>query len=279
MSDELERLRADLEVLERYAKSQPAMKYECNNVRSKIARLEAEQADSWRKHKELMGIWRNRTSGGGMSVEKMAVELADHLTAERDRLAKENSESRFALRCLLSVMGPPYTTEAAEIAVKNAERVLGIEGEPVDVSMEKPNDDPYSELREALNDWNGALDNGKTIGKKACNAAAQLEALIEANERLAARVAELEAEIKAEDDADIADAEKALAEMVQMNQCMGLYETAGNPMVKTDDPILDPARVLATAGEVLKDYHVSNFLKVKSNFTKPYRLEGGKNGN
>lgn len=44
------------------------------------------------------------------------------------------------------------------------------------------------------------------------------------NDRLAKRVAELEAEIKAEDDADIADAEKALAEMVRANQDMGLYE-------------------------------------------------------
>jgi len=76
--------------------------------------------------------------------------------------------------------------------------------------------DPWREAKKDLAYIVKALD-WKSVGY-------YVDHLTAENDRLAKRVAELEAEIKAEDGADIADAEKALAEMVRANQDMGLYE-------------------------------------------------------
>lgn len=91
--------------------------------------------------------------------------------------------------------------------------------------------DPWRDLREILSEWNGALDNGKAIGEKACNAAAQLETLLETNDHL---TAELDAK------------DKRIAGLEAKN---AIWVKA----LKGFDPDeLDPARVLATAAEILK---------------------------
>lgn len=220
---ELERLRADLEVLERYAEG-PRRVYTTKDavfcIREDIARLETEQADPWREAKLFIT---ETTSECDTALLRGYV---DHLTAENADLKHKYDLANSTIK-----------TATERLAEEKAEK-----------------------------------------------------------ERLAKRVEELEAKIKAEDDADIADAqaalskymedeckagyaksEKALAEMVQMNQDMGLYEAAGTPMVDDGDvpnswppgkplpdmqppfegpivglePILDPSRVLATAAEVV----------------------------
>lgn len=146
--------------------------------------------------------------------------------------------------------------------------------------------DPWREAKEAIEKWR-KMDDGGLVWNPERKAIALVDHLTAENVRLTKRVAELEAEIKAEDDADIADAEKALAEMVQMNQSMGLYEVADmqppfeGPIVGLV-PILDPARVLATAANVLNWRGLQGAAITMSRLSgdaKPYPLKGADNGN
>lgn len=96
MSDELERLRADLEVIKRL-RGQESSFWTIGQAETllteEIARLEAEAADPWREAKERIERWRRLAKElGGMVVEKEMVEYVDHLTAERDRLTKRVAE-------------------------------------------------------------------------------------------------------------------------------------------------------------------------------------------
>ena len=110
-----------------------------------------------------------------------------------------------------------------------------------------------------MSGWNGALDNGKVVGKQACTAAAQLESLIETNERLAARVAELE------------------SAAIRVDFVNGVCE------VNSDKLELDPARLWAT-GELYWNKMIGRMgaeafqqlLEAKAN-AQPYRVKGVKN--
>ena len=93
---ELERLRADLEVLERLWESvhfsECAIDFDKikSRVRDKISSLEAEQADPWREAKEMLAdkaLFRS-----GRSRLKPVAELYDHLAAENARLEKRVKE-------------------------------------------------------------------------------------------------------------------------------------------------------------------------------------------
>jgi len=75
MIDELNRLRADLEVLERYNQS-ICLDDIKRVIRDKIARLEEAESDPWRKAKESIDHWRSC----GMWPDITG--LYDHLTAE-----------------------------------------------------------------------------------------------------------------------------------------------------------------------------------------------------
>lgn len=151
----------------------------------------------------------------------------------------------------------------------DAKAIIGIMEKKI-AQLEAEAADPCQQSRETIEHW-------RKTGSMTVHVQ-HFDHLTAENERLAKRVAELEAEIKAEDDADIADAEKALAEMVQANQDMGLYEATGNPMAKAADPVLDPARVLATAETLGWARIVPNGTVIKPAYAKPYPLKGAENG-
>lgn len=88
MSEELERLRADLEVLEQYAGDHIDIREAEKVVRIKIARLEAKAADPWQEAKTLFDVW-ERAYGDPLSAPKIASNYVNHLTAERDRLVND----------------------------------------------------------------------------------------------------------------------------------------------------------------------------------------------
>lgn len=83
---ELERLRADLEVLDRYGLSGYAW-----TVKKKIARLEADQADPWRDVHEHFRIAKSGNGFSSISYKRIT-EYFDHLTAENERLAARVAE-------------------------------------------------------------------------------------------------------------------------------------------------------------------------------------------
>lgn len=85
MIDELNRLRAALEVLERYNQSIYLDDIK-RVIRDKIARLEEAESDPWRKAKESIDHWRSC----GMWPDITG--LYDHLTAENERMAKRVAE-------------------------------------------------------------------------------------------------------------------------------------------------------------------------------------------
>lgn len=86
MSDELARLRADLEVLERCSLEHGGMASCKASIQAKIARLEAEQADPWREARGWVSSWR------GQGDYPVVVSYVDHLTAENDRFAARVAE-------------------------------------------------------------------------------------------------------------------------------------------------------------------------------------------
>ena len=83
---ELEQLRDDLKVIERYEGRMYALAAAKAEIGNKIAKLEAEAADPWRKAKESIDHWRSC----GMWPDITG--LYDHLTAEVDRLKKRVAE-------------------------------------------------------------------------------------------------------------------------------------------------------------------------------------------
>lgn len=101
MSDELAKLRADLEVFERYGLPGYAW-----TVQKKMARLEAEQADPWREHRASVEFMR-KTVYAAADVPKV-VAYVDYLTAENDRLAARVAE-------LEAANEPPFGPSESEI--------------------------------------------------------------------------------------------------------------------------------------------------------------------
>jgi hypothetical protein len=97
MSDELKRLRADLEVIERYS-SYAVIENARYDIAEKIKRIE--NPDPWQKAKNLIELWRNSADNRYVSKgAKDAVSYVDHLTAENERLtervAKLESDPEF----------------------------------------------------------------------------------------------------------------------------------------------------------------------------------------
>lgn len=216
---ELERLKADLEVLERYH-GYSIMENARADLADKIALLEADEADPWRSVKRLADIARHCNAGLKTTSEqtRRLAEFIDHLNAEIARLEKENR-----------ALGRKVETDGREIA-----------------NLEQENADFLAEIRDRAKERDEAL----------------------------ARVAELEAEAKAEDDEDLRDAEEVLADMIPPYE--GLIESI--------EPILNPARVLATARWFLnnsdKDAHkIIAYLIMchcgDSSNAEPYPLKGG----
>lgn len=86
MSTELDRLRADLEVLDRYGLE--GFGWVANKIRDQIVRLEAE-ADPWRDVKADLETWRKTTRHEGT---KRHIAFYDHLTDENAKLAARVAE-------------------------------------------------------------------------------------------------------------------------------------------------------------------------------------------
>lgn len=103
MSDELERLRADLEVLEKYS-GYSIMKNALCDIRDKIAALEA-AADPWREAKVMIEWWRTKNEFLS-SACRNALELFDHLTAEL--AAKERRIAELEGVKPVADMQPPF---------------------------------------------------------------------------------------------------------------------------------------------------------------------------
>ena len=182
-----------------------------------------------------------------------------------------------------------------------------ITGEPAEpilrkiARLESESADPWRDLREVLSDWNGALDNGKVIGEKACDAASQLETLLETNDRLTAENARLTKRV-----AELEPALKRIATVPDCGcvPCRGQCDSAENLRVNAEeireiarislegvktvadmqppfegpivgfDPVLDPARVLATAAVRLDEMHISGgaYLRNYTDGARPYRM-------
>jgi BMFP domain-containing protein YqiC len=83
---ELEQLRADLEVLDKYSGTFEPEKH----LRDRIAQLEAEQADPWREAKAVVGEWID-----GFNSDTRHGQVARHvrhLESENERLAARVAE-------------------------------------------------------------------------------------------------------------------------------------------------------------------------------------------
>lgn len=81
----IEQLREDLKVFERYAEMNPSLHSHCDDLARKIAALEA-AADPWREAKSCIESWRNEKYLSIVST------FFDHLTAENERLTKRVAE-------------------------------------------------------------------------------------------------------------------------------------------------------------------------------------------
>lgn len=92
---ELERLRADLEVFERYGEY--GASWTVKELRNKIAALEAEAADPHKRAKFLIDYWRNSGSMPLITV------FCNHLTTENARLEKRVAELEAALKRIATV--------------------------------------------------------------------------------------------------------------------------------------------------------------------------------
>lgn len=102
---EIERLRADLEAMERlwetvrFGESAGDFHRIKSKVRDKIAQLEAEAADPWREAKEFCNDYRGDKGRFGI-----AAGYIDHLTAENERLTKRVAELEAAASDVTAIL-------------------------------------------------------------------------------------------------------------------------------------------------------------------------------
>lgn len=262
MSDELDRLKADLEVLERYH-GYSILENAREDLANKIDRLEADEADPWRDIKEKIDSFRSRTDEPTVRL----IAYIDYLTAREQELAH-------GLACMVSTYGK--SGNDSEIAVNHARKLIDCEGEEIDVSFEIESAeaaDPWRKAKETFDRWR----NFSVEAVIKDQVVPYVDHLTAENARLTARVAELEAEAKAEDDEDIHDAEEALANMIPPYE--GLIESI--------EPILNPARVLATAAKWIDGEFrgrsstsrsqdaIDFLLRNGGNLSQPYPMKGG----
>lgn len=196
---DLDQLRADLaclesavNVLERHSARSDLITVKISSIRDKIARLEAE-ADPWREAKAWHKIWRCKDPFCGTGSEH-AAQWIDHLIAESAKLAKRVAELEES-----AVWGIHSQVDGHLIQ-------SFLTREDAEKELEKDTSKPrFKEVR---------LSTAREI-VKAITETQRLEKMFRVERDEAwSRIAELEAEIKAEDDADIADAEKVLGRIV-----------------------------------------------------------------
>ena len=275
MSDELEQLKDDLAKLLEAAKIYDARykgadwKAVLGIIEPRIARLEAE-ADPWRDVKADLETWRKTTRHEGT---RRHIAFYDHLTAENAKLAARVAELEAEAKAeddadvadAESVISDPKTRytnweEAARAAwAKNVAFRPPFEGpivglDPI-LDPAKPGEDRTvfdSASCDRLIAWFGALEDTR-------------REFLEAHDYKLAKA--------------IYDSCGRTVPGSVLKGC-GLTDAhAAKP--RDDDPILDPARVLATAANIMSNrgfYSTANTILRQSKDAKPYRLKGDENG-
>lgn len=154
--NELERLRADLEVLERYnifGDKDAWMTDAINGVKEQIARLEAE-ADPWREAKCMIEGWRKDILAGRhvSHAAQNAAHYFDHLTAEVDRLEKRVNELEAGVTRAVVPLQPADRSDELD-------DVLGDEGPVLDPARVLAT----AEIALRARKWHETADNVKFI--------------------------------------------------------------------------------------------------------------------
>lgn len=210
VSEELEQLKDDLAKLLEAAKIYDARykgadwKATLGIIESRIARLEAEQADPWREAKEAINYWSDNAGYSALwAREAKVIAYVNHLTAENDRLAAR-------------VANLENEPEPAKVALKRAEEIKA----------------------------------GDVI--------------------LAGGYIQTVTAIEPE----------STQRIIKCDGWMAWFRNNENVAVINgdDDPILAPARVLATAAKVYSEKgmnSIASMCRFDSKDAKPYRLKGG----
>ena len=158
---EIERLRADLKVIERYEERMYALAAAKAEIGNKIRKLEAE-ADPWLEAKTMIEGWRKdilswrHISPAGEN----AVHLFDHLTAENARLEKRVAELEAALKRIATVPDCGCVPcrgqcDSAENLRVNAEEIreiarISLEGVKPVADMQPPFEGPIESIEPIL---------------------------------------------------------------------------------------------------------------------------------
>ena len=270
---ELERLRADLEVFERYAERQPALHHECDRITREIARLEAGQADPWREAKDYFQRQKDREKDPRMlplsGEAKHALEYVDHLTADNERLAARVAELESN-----AVWGIHSQVDGHLIKAFNtrAEAEAELEKEPPKFRFKEVKASCAKSIVKALSESKEYEDKYRVERDDAWR-----------------RVKELEAEIATADEitTDYSNFSQAAKEAYEKahKTLADMQPPFEGPIVGLE-PILDPSRVLATAADMA--YRRADFEFAKQccsqmragewKAAKPYRVKGVENG-
>lgn len=272
MSNQLEQLRTHLKAMEAiretYDKDADFTTL-VNNMRDKIARLEAE-ADPWREAKEVLKYWSDNAKGGELWVPEVKVmAYVHHLTAEIAAKDERIAELEAALRRIATVPDCGCVPcrgqcDSAESLRVNAEEIREIARSAVEsfkpvADMKPPASKP------------GRPHDRITMQRRIKMQRRELR-------RLNGMMRKYSHVIMMKDH-DLEESHKKIADMVPPFE---------GPIVGIE-PVLDPARVLATAAEAIDvagymlekntRHNVKVVMRNASMYEKPYRLKGADDGN
>lgn len=250
MIDEMNRLRADLEVLERYNQSIYLDDIK-RVIRDKIARLEEAESDPWRDAKEFCDDYRGDKERFGIVTAYI-----EHLTAENARLEKRVKELENP-----DVSDPDTHTLGDFAVLKTAQEIIRY-------AMDR-NPDRFDDIRICRRAIAAIAD---FVEKVRClrGLKNQLPYRWGSLGRDTAHLLDLSFDVTespADYDPDIV---RPIADMQPPFE---------GPIVGIE-PVLDPARVLATAVAMMREtgYKGNEMIYAMSHASKdakPYRLKGG----
>lgn len=287
---ELEQLRADLAILEKYRDRHGNFGCAVDETKAAIREIEAEQADPWREAKAYFDKQRERVKEDDIRIlplsdaAKHALAYHDHVVAENQRLAARVAELEaenkdFKGECSVLKRQHDHVFDDRERIKKRLaelEDVKGIadmqppfEGPIVGFDMGKPGSDKTAIVIERTPRPHDRITMQRRIKmqrrelrrlNKSIDAGIwHTRYLVETLKQANARVAELEAEKRIVKNIDVVPLKPrdVSAEFADMD----------------DDPELDPARVLATAVELGWGPTVYAEMTLLRD-AKPYRLKG-----
>lgn len=129
--NDIDQLRADLEVVNRYSGFSEWVDDITTYIHNKIAKLEAE-ADPWRDAKQRISIWRGWDHPEDIIGQHGVVSYVDNLTAElaaKDKRIADLEDAKHAANMVPSFEGPIVGIEP----VLDPARVLATAAEAIDV--------------------------------------------------------------------------------------------------------------------------------------------------